>query len=97
MPEGCLRLMTVRSHDQYNTTVYGLNDRYRGVHGRRDVVFLNAEDAAERGLSHGDRVDLTRAANRDGESRRNARQGKRGGLQPRRRPPSVACGDRPRV
>ena len=67
VPEGCLRLMTVRSHDQYNTTVYGLNDRYRGVHGRRDVVFLNTEDAAERGLAQGDRVDLARAADRDEE------------------------------
>jgi len=51
-------LTTIRSHDQYNTTIYGLNDRYRGVTGRRDVVFLNADDLAELGLQHGDRVDI---------------------------------------
>lgn len=56
--DGELRLMTVRSHDQYNTTLYGLDDRYRGVTGERKVVFLNALDMAERGLVEGDRVDL---------------------------------------
>lgn len=53
-----LTLATIRSHDQYNTTIYGLNDRYRGVTGRRDVVFLNADDLAEHGLAHGDVVDV---------------------------------------
>lgn len=53
-----LTLTTLRSHDQYNTTIYGADDRYRGVFGRRDVVFLNADDLAERGLSPGDRIDL---------------------------------------
>lgn len=53
-----LLLTTVRSHDQYNTTIYGLNDRYRGVTGRRDVIFANAEDLAELGLCHGDLVDI---------------------------------------
>ncbi|MDR3466251.1 MAG: FdhF/YdeP family oxidoreductase [Xanthobacteraceae bacterium] len=53
-----LRLTTVRSHDQYNTTIYGLNDRYRSITGRRDVVFLNAADLAARGLGHGDLVDV---------------------------------------
>ena len=53
-----LVLATVRSHDQYNTTIYGKNDRYRGVTGRRDVVFVNAADLAERGLRHGDLVDI---------------------------------------
>ena len=53
-----LTLTTIRSHDQYNTTIYGLNDRYRGVTGRRDVVFVNEKDLAARGLAHGDRVDL---------------------------------------
>ena len=53
-----LLLTTVRSHDQYNTTIYGLNDRYRGVTGRRDVVFVNPEDLAARGLKHGDRIDV---------------------------------------
>ncbi len=53
-----LRLTTVRSHDQYNTTVYGTDDRYRGVFGRRDVVFMNAADLAALGLSSGDEVDV---------------------------------------
>jgi len=53
-----LLLTTLRSHDQYNTTVYGLDDRYRGVFGRRDVVFVNAEDLAARALRDGDRIDL---------------------------------------
>ena len=53
-----LVLATIRSHDQYNTTIYGFNDRYRGIKGRRDVVFMNAEDLAERGLEHGDLIDV---------------------------------------
>ena len=53
-----LVLTTLRSHDQYNTTLYGLNDRYRGVTGRRDVLFINAEEAEKRELRVGDRVDL---------------------------------------
>jgi len=55
-------LATVRSHDQYNTTIYGKNDRYRGITGRRDVVFVNAADLAERGLEHGDLVDIEAVA-----------------------------------
>jgi molybdopterin-dependent oxidoreductase alpha subunit len=54
-----LTLTTIRSHDQYNTTIYGLNDRYRGITGRRDVVFVNARDLASRGLKHGDLVDVS--------------------------------------
>jgi molybdopterin-dependent oxidoreductase alpha subunit len=54
-----LTLTTIRSHDQYNTTMYGLNDRYRGITGRRDVVFVNEDDLASRGLQHGDRIDVT--------------------------------------
>ncbi|HTJ95395.1 MAG TPA: FdhF/YdeP family oxidoreductase [Pararobbsia sp.] len=53
-----LNLATLRSHDQYNTTIYGLDDRYRGVFGRRDVIFMNEEDMAERDLRHGDVVDV---------------------------------------
>jgi anaerobic selenocysteine-containing dehydrogenase len=49
-------LTTVRSHDQYNTTIYGMSDRYRGVHGRRDVVFMNPQDMQERGLETGDAI-----------------------------------------
>lgn len=57
-PDDVLRLVTIRSHDQYNTTIYGLDDRYRGVFGRRDVLFMNAEDLASHGLAHGDQVDI---------------------------------------
>jgi len=53
-----LVLATIRSHDQYNTTIYGFNDRYRGIKGRRDVVFLNEADLAARGLAHGDLIDV---------------------------------------
>ncbi|GAB3332200.1 FdhF/YdeP family oxidoreductase [Marilutibacter aestuarii] len=53
-----LTLTTIRSHDQYNTSIYGLDDRYRGISGRRDVVFMNADDLRERGLRHGDRIDV---------------------------------------
>ena len=53
-----LRLITIRSHDQYNTTIYALDDRYRGVFGRRDVLFMNEDDLAARGLEHGDLVDI---------------------------------------
>ena len=53
-----LVLATLRSHDQYNTTIYGFNDRYRGITGRRDVVFVNEADLAARGLKHGDLVDV---------------------------------------
>jgi len=56
-----LRLATIRSHDQYNTTIYGLDDRYRGVFGRRDVLFMNAADLEARSLAHGDLVDVAAA------------------------------------
>jgi molybdopterin-dependent oxidoreductase alpha subunit len=57
--EGQLLLQTLRSHDQFNTTIYELNDRYRGVHGRRDILFVNAADLQERGLADGAIVDVT--------------------------------------
>jgi molybdopterin-dependent oxidoreductase alpha subunit len=60
-----LVLTTVRSHDQYNTTIYGKNDRYRGITGRRDVIFLHADDLAARGLAHGDMVDIEAVAEND--------------------------------
>ncbi|WP_458021610.1 FdhF/YdeP family oxidoreductase [Kosakonia sp. BK9b] len=53
-----LVLTTLRSHDQYNTTLYGLNDRYRGVTGRRDVLFINADEAEKRELRVGDQVNV---------------------------------------
>ncbi|MFP4281788.1 MAG: FdhF/YdeP family oxidoreductase [Opitutales bacterium] len=54
-----LLLMTIRSHDQFNTSVYGLDDRYRGLRGERRVVFMNREDMAARGLAAEQPVDLT--------------------------------------
>jgi molybdopterin-dependent oxidoreductase alpha subunit len=56
-----LKLTTIRSHDQYNTTIYGMDDRYRGVFGRRDVLFINDADLAARQLEHGDLVDVETA------------------------------------
>ncbi|WP_322045104.1 FdhF/YdeP family oxidoreductase [Paraburkholderia sp. J67] len=56
--ENVLRLITIRSHDQYNTTIYAMDDRYRGVFGRRDVLFMNADDMATHGIEHGDLVDI---------------------------------------
>lgn len=53
-----LTLTTIRSHDQYNTTIYGFDDRYRGISGRRDVVFMNRDDMRARGLAQGDRIDV---------------------------------------
>ena len=55
---GQLLMMTIRSHDQYNTTIYGLDDRYRGVYQERRVVFMNREDVAELGLIDRQVVDL---------------------------------------
>nr|WP_175801873.1 FdhF/YdeP family oxidoreductase [Burkholderia anthina] len=56
--ERLMTLMTTRSHDQYNTTVYGLDDRYRGVYGQRRVVFANRDDLAMLGLKAGEWVDM---------------------------------------
>jgi molybdopterin-dependent oxidoreductase alpha subunit len=55
---GQFLMMTIRSHDQFNTTIYGLDDRYRGIHNERRVIFLNAEDIRETGLAPGQVVDL---------------------------------------
>ena len=70
---GALTLATVRSHDQYNTTIYSLNDRYRGITGRRDVIFLNEKDLAARGLRHGDKVDVRTVENGGSVSARELR------------------------
>jgi len=68
VPEGRLVLQTLRSHDQYNTTIYGLDDRYRGVKGGRRVVFVNPADIERFGLGDGDRVDLvSEFTNTDGQ------------------------------
>ncbi|MEU0559583.1 FdhF/YdeP family oxidoreductase [Dactylosporangium sp. NPDC006015] len=58
VPPGRLVLQTIRSHDQFNTTIYGLDDRYRGIRSGRRVVFINALDLAELGFADGDVVDL---------------------------------------
>lgn len=57
-PEDRLLLQTLRSHDQFNTTIYGLDDRYRGVKGGRRVVFVNPDDIVSLGFTDGDLVDL---------------------------------------
>ncbi|HTH98308.1 MAG TPA: FdhF/YdeP family oxidoreductase [Stellaceae bacterium] len=56
-----MKLTTIRSHDQYNTTIYGLDDRYRGVFGRRDVLFMSQQDLDALGLNHGDTVRIETA------------------------------------
>ena len=61
-----LQLMTVRSHDQYNTTIYSSNDRYRGVHGLRRVCFISRADLDALGFRDGEHVDLVSVWN-DGE------------------------------
>ncbi|WP_183107272.1 FdhF/YdeP family oxidoreductase [Streptomyces sp. 1114.5] len=69
VPEpGTLALGTMRSHDQWNTTIYSDNDRYRGVKNLRTLVFLNKDDMRERGIDEFDRVDVTSTA-RDGSTR----------------------------
>ncbi|SDF04617.1 oxidoreductase alpha (molybdopterin) subunit [Mucilaginibacter pineti] len=58
MAAGEYRMTTIRSHDQFNTTIYGLDDRYRGVHNERRVIFMNEQDMAEAGFKEGEQVDL---------------------------------------
>jgi molybdopterin-dependent oxidoreductase alpha subunit len=69
VPPGRLVLQTLRSHDQFNTTVYGLDDRYRGIYAGRRVVFINRLDLEELGFADGDMVDLT-SEWEDGATRR---------------------------
>ena len=64
-----LRLATVRSHDQFNTTIYSYNDRYRGVYNDRMILFMNADDIAARGLDAGTKVALETISD-DGVARR---------------------------
>ncbi len=66
-----LIMMTIRTHDQYNTTIYGLNDRYRGVLNERRVIFMNPKDMKEQGLEKLDMVDIVshfKGANRIAKS-----------------------------
>lgn len=65
---GTLMLGTMRSHDQWNTTIYSDNDRYRGIKNLRTLIFMNIEDMRERGISEFDDVDVTSTA-RDGSTR----------------------------
>ncbi len=59
MAPGELMMMTIRSHDQFNTTIYGLNDRYRGIYNERRVILMNQGDMNNLKLAQGDVVDLT--------------------------------------
>src|SRR5262249_27093797 len=63
-----LRLATLRSHDQYNSTIYSLDDRYRGVFGGRMVAFMNEADMLDRGIAEGDVVEMEALAD-DGRRR----------------------------
>ena len=67
VPRGHYVMMTLRSHDQYNTTIYGLSDRYRGVSGNRRIVFMNASDMVLRGWKSRTSVNIT--SHFDGEQR----------------------------
>ena len=58
VPRGRFLLQTMRSHDQFNTTIYGLDDRYRGIKGGRRVVFVNADDLRDLEYAEGDVIDL---------------------------------------
>ncbi|MEV1047305.1 FdhF/YdeP family oxidoreductase [Streptomyces sp. NPDC049916] len=69
LPDGRLLLQTLRSHDQYNTTIYGLDDRYRGIKGGRRVVLVHPEDAAALDLADGAYTDLV-SEWKDGVERR---------------------------
>ena len=64
-----LRLATIRSHDQYNTTIYSMNDRYRGVYGTRTVVFMNKDDMAARGIAPQALVEIEALTDDDVERR----------------------------
>jgi len=69
VPPGHLLLQTLRSHDQFNTTIYGLDDRYRGIHDGRRVVFVNGRDLDELGLADGQHIDVVSVYG-DGQARR---------------------------
>lgn len=88
VPEpGTLALGTMRSHDQWNTTIYSDNDRYRGIKNLRTLIFMNPEDMRERGLAEFDDADITSTA-KDGSTRKPAAlQGR-----PLRHPPRLRGG-----
>ena len=62
-PNRTFRLTTLRAHDQYNTTLYGYGDRYRGIKKGREVLFVNAQDLKSEGLEPGEKVDVTSVYN----------------------------------
>lgn len=66
---GRFRMITMRSNDQFNTTIYGYSDRFRGIEGTRDVLLMNAQDMDEQGLAHGDAV-VVHGDMEDGVARR---------------------------
>ena len=68
-PADVIRLITLRSNDQFNTTIYGYDDRFRGIEGTRDVLLMNPEDMARAGLREGDVVALASDAD-DGVDRK---------------------------
>lgn len=57
--DGRMLMTTIRSHDQFNTTIYGMDDRYRGIEGGRMVIFMNADDIKDLGLQNGQKADIT--------------------------------------
>ncbi len=59
LPDGHYILMTIRTHDQFNTTIYGLDDRYRGIHNGRRVLLMNPEDVQAQGFKKLQEVDIT--------------------------------------
>jgi len=59
LEKGQYIMMTIRSHDQYNTTIYGLDDRYRGIYNGRRIILMNPDDMKEAGINQGDILDLT--------------------------------------
>src|SRR5690606_5113813 len=63
--DGEYMMMTIRTHDQFNTTIYGLDDRYRGIHGERRVVLMNKDDIKAAGLKERQRVDLVSTYDRE--------------------------------
>ncbi|MBL8779279.1 MAG: FdhF/YdeP family oxidoreductase [Acidimicrobiales bacterium] len=72
VPDGHLLLQTIRSHDQFNTTIYGLDDRYRGIHQGRRVVFAHADDLTALGVTDGQVVDLVGVPDAPGAAPRRA-------------------------
>ncbi|MBG08580.1 MAG: hypothetical protein CME68_07465 [Halobacteriovoraceae bacterium] len=58
LKKGQYHMMTIRTHDQFNTTIYGKDDRYRGIYGQRRVLFMNSEDMANEGFLEKDRINI---------------------------------------